>query len=61
MTEDSRRPDQKRAGGKPPDPAPPSVQNVTAGGDYTAWIVGFVNIDPALLDDLWSEGRAGYQ
>lgn len=32
-------------------PRPSSAQDAIASGDYAGWIVGFVNIDPALLDD----------
>lgn len=32
-------------------PRPSSVQEAVSKGDYSGWIVGFVNVDPALLDD----------
>jgi predicted RNase H-like HicB family nuclease len=32
-------------------PRPSSVQAAMASGDYGGWMVGFVEVDPALLDD----------
>lgn len=34
-----------------PIPAPSSVQAALASGDYSGWIVAYVQVDPALLDD----------
>lgn len=34
-----------------PIPAPSSVQTALASGDYSGWIVAYVQVDPALLDD----------
>jgi predicted RNase H-like HicB family nuclease len=32
-------------------PRPSSIQDAVASGDYRGWMVGVVDIDPALLDD----------
>jgi predicted RNase H-like HicB family nuclease len=32
-------------------PKPSAAQEALAKGDFSGWIVGFINVDPALLDD----------